>query len=152
MDNSENVLLENLQNFDMKRLFMKETYVEIQIKDNSFMQGYIKENRGNEKYELYLQNNNGMAEVPINMLNFYSENVYPDEVKTRDNMINQDLRREDADDLVSFIRQRLKEFNIKLGSKNFNQIFPSKNQIPDKNGKMIDINGYIAYQFFVEIF
>ena len=109
MDNSENVLLENLQNFDMKRLFMKETYVEIQIKDNSFMQGYIKENRGNEKYELYLQNNNGMAEVPINMLNFYSENVYPDEVKTRDNMINQDLRRVDADDLVSFIRQRLKE-------------------------------------------
>ena len=31
MDNSEKALLENLQNFDMKNLFMKETYVEIQV-------------------------------------------------------------------------------------------------------------------------
>ena len=147
MDNSEKALLENLQNFDIKKLFMKESYVEIEYHD-SFMQGYIKENRGNEKYELYLQNNNGIAEVPINMLHFYSENDYPNEIKKRDTMINQDLRREDADDLISNIRQHLKEFNIKLNSNNFNQIFPSKSNVPDKNGNLIDVNGYIAYQFF----
>ena len=104
MDNSEKALLENLQNFDIKKLFTKGSYVEIEYHD-SFMQGYIKENRGNEKYELYLQNNNGIAEVPINMLHFYSENDYPIEIKKRDTMINQDLRREDADVLISNIRQ-----------------------------------------------
>ena len=147
MDDFEKNLLESLQNFDMKILFMKGSYVEIQTHD-SFMQGFILEKKGNEKYELIIQNNNGIAEVPINMLNFYCENDYPKEVKIRDIIINQELKREDADDLASNINQQLKEFNIKLNSKNYNQIFSTKNKIPDKNGKMIDVTGYLAYQFF----
>ena len=95
-----------------------------------------------------MQNNNGIAEVHLNLLNFYSENDYPDEVKTRDNIINQVLREEPIEHLVSKIDQDLKLFNIKLNSKNFNQIFLRKNTINDKNGKAIDITGYLAYQFF----
>ena len=42
MDDSEKELLDNLQNFDIKKLFMKEKYVEIQTHDN-FIQGFILE-------------------------------------------------------------------------------------------------------------
>ena len=42
MDDSEKELLDILKNFDIKKLFMKETYVEIQSHE-TFRQAYIRE-------------------------------------------------------------------------------------------------------------
>ena len=76
MDDSEKELLDILKNFDVKKLFMKETYVEIQSHE-TFRQAYIREIKGYDKYELFIQNQNGTIDIPVNMLNFYSENDYP---------------------------------------------------------------------------
>ena len=150
MDDSEKELLDNLKNFDIKKLFMKDSYVEIQSHE-SFRQAYITEIKPNDKYELFIQNSNGTIDIPVNMLNFYSENDYQDEWKRRDTLINDELKDKDVDRIISYIKLKLKSFNIiksnisKKGNTNQNNL---KNKIPDKNGKMIDITGYMIYQFF----
>ena len=150
MDDSEKELLDNLKNFDIKKLFMKDTYVEIQSHD-TFRQAYITEIKPNDKYELFIQNSNGTIDIPINMLNYFSENDYQEEWKTRDTLINDELKNKDAERIISYIKIKLKSFNIiktnlsKKGNNNQNNM---KNKIPDKNGKMIDITGYMIYQFF----
>ena len=151
MDDSEKELLDILKNFDIKKLFMKETYVEIQSHE-TFRQAYIREIKGYDKYELFIQNQNGTIDIPVNMLNFYSENDYPEEWKSREFLINEELKNKEVQRIISYINIKLKSFNI---TKNFltkkvnNNQNTQKNKIPDKNGKMIDITGYMIYQFFV---
>ena len=90
MEEIDKELLENLKNFEFKKLFIKKYYVELQ-KYDSFYQSYIIEQKENDKYELYIINHRNKVEVPINMLNFYSENEYTEQDKIRDNCINIDL-------------------------------------------------------------
>ena len=164
MDESEKEILENLKNFDTKNLIMKETYVEFQNHD-SFRQAYVEDIKGKDKYELFIQNVNGLNDIPINMLNSYCENDYSEEVKNRDNLINMELYQKQPERLISTINLKLKSFNIKLNSKknntgkkgnnNYaNNSVLNKNQnnskykMKDKNGNMIDFTGYMALQFF----
>ena len=164
MDESEKEILENLKNFDTKKLIMKDTYVEFQPHD-SLRQGYVEDIKGNYKYELFIQNMNKLDDIPINVLNYYCENDYSEEIKNRDNIINEELININPDRLISSINLKLKSFNIKLNSKknyagkkgnnnNVNNGGVYKNQnynkykMPDKNGKMIDYTGYMVLQFF----
>ena len=162
MEEIDKELLENLKNFEFKKLFIKKYYVELQ-KYDSFYQSYIIEQKENDKYELYIINHRNKVEVPINMLNFYSENEYTEQDKIRDNCINIDLLSLQPELIINTIKEKIKIFNIsnknnnsskkniisglpptKIQIKNSNKI----NKIPDKNGKMIDITGYQAFQFF----
>ena len=167
MDDSEKEIIENLKNFNIKKLFMKETYVEIQIHD-VFRQAFILEAKGNDKFTLIIQKVKGINEVPINILNFYSENDYIDDYKMREDLINIELSQIDPDDLLTYIKKKLDSFNINIypnkkntskkgynnnsnGSNNLssNKAYNNnKNIIVDNNGKMVDITGYTAYQFF----
>ena len=104
MDDSEKEIIENLKNFNIKKLFMKETYVEIQIHD-VFRQAFILEAKGNDKFTLIIQKVKGINEVPINILNFYSENDYIDDYKMREDLINIELSQIDPDDLLTYIKK-----------------------------------------------
>jgi ubiquitin C-terminal hydrolase len=162
MDDSEKEILENLKNFDTKKLIVKDTYVEIQTNEG-FKQSYICDVKG-DKYEVVLPNIKGFPELPINMLNFYSENDYPEEGKMRPYLINEELGSKNINSILNYINIKLKSFNIKLSSvlgnnskkgnnsnaaNQINKIHSNtENKMPDKNGKMIDITGYKIYQFF----
>ena len=158
MDDFEKELLESLKNFDTKKLFMKGTYVEL-LDNDTFIQGYIVDFKGKEKCQLYLTNYEGVSDVPISILNFYHQNDYPIEDKIRNCLINIDLGEINTEKSISYIKQKLELFNIKLknnnyskkDSKNIQSSNKSQNndkyKITDKNDKVIDIRGYFVYQF-----
>ena len=81
MDESEKEILEKLKNFDCKKLIGKETYIEIQVKDNSIFQGFILGVNQNGKIEAYVQNNNKKFDIPIDCINIYYENDYIEKIK-----------------------------------------------------------------------
>ena len=164
MEESEKELLESIKNIDIKKLFMNKTYVEFQLND-SFSQAFIYDTKGNDKYILLIQNMKGIHDIPSNMLNFFSENDYPDDNKMRDNLLNIELNEMETEELISQVNKKLKQFNIKLNSKKNNSskkgynntsssttISSNKTQnnnniISDKNGKMVDVTGYFLFQF-----
>ena len=170
MDESEKEILEKLKNFDCKKLIGKETYIEIPLKD-SFIQGYISGIIQNGRFEFYVQNNNKKFDSPLESLNSYYENDYPEAIKLRNNIINRDLLNKNTEMIIHSIEEKLKTFNLKqillknnknnIGKKgNSNTslssistqgsnkiIMNSKNKLSDKNGKDIDISGYSALQF-----
>ena len=162
MDDSEKEILENLKNFDTKKLLKKDSYVEIQTAEG-FKQGFIYDKKEKEKYDIFIQNVKGLHEIPINILNFYYENDYSEESKQRNVVINFDLCNKQPSSIINYINIKLKSFNIKLNSNksnsskkgnnsnvnNVNKIqSTTDNKIPDKNDKMVDITGYKVHQFF----
>ena len=92
-------------------MFIKKYYVELQ-KYDSFYQSYIIKQKENDKYELYIINHRNKVEVPINMLNFYSENEYTEQDKIRDNCINIDLLSLQPELIINTIKEKIKIFNI----------------------------------------
>ena len=156
MDDSEKKLLESLKNFDLKTLITKESYVEF-VSHNIFRQAFIIDQRDKDKFFVSIQNHQGTPEVPINMLNFFNENDYPEEIKLRNHLLNYELQEKKVKQIIYSIEQKLKSFDIKLNSRksNFkkgnnanNTNNYSSNRIkPDKNGKNVDITGYMIYQF-----
>ena len=166
MEESEKELLENIKNFDTKKLLMKQTYVEILLND-SFRQAFIYEVKGNGNEDIFIlgiQNVNNILNIPINMLYYFSENDYSEEYKMRDQVLNLQLKDSNPEKLISQINKKLKSFNIKLNSKKINPLKKSynnnsltnitsnktpnnENKISDKNGKIIDLTGYFIYQF-----
>ncbi len=151
MDESEKTLLENLKNFDSKTLLTKDTYAEIEIEDKC-RQVFISDLSGKEKAEVCIQGG-GKGEVPLNMLNFFYEIELPDELKKRD-VLNIDLLEKDKNRIIYHIIQQLKYFNINIDTNNYlkrgrSHINSSSinNKKPDKNGKMVDITGYLSFQF-----
>ena len=154
MDESEKELLENLKNFDYKKLLTKKSYVDIQIQDNP-RTGFIIEEKGNDKFEVYIESiRGGTHDVPINMINFYSNNS---DENMRQEIIYQDLINQRPEQMISYIKDKLSMFNVKL-KKNNNYSKKGNNTnatsstikilLPDKNGKNVNIIGYKSFQFF----
>ena len=153
MDDSEKDLLESLKNFDFKKLLTKNSYVEILIQDIS-RTAFIIEEKGNDKFEVSIENIRGTHVASINMLNFYS-NCLDD--NRREDIINPDLLNQRPEQMMSYIKDKLSTFNVKLkknnnyGKKVNNPNTTSSNIkmiIPDKNGKNVNITGYKSFQFF----
>ena len=162
MDSYEKKALESLKNIDFKQLFMKDTYVEIQINDD-IKEAYIDDIKEKEKCLLYIHTvdgRNGTMEFPMNVLNFYQQSDYAEE-KLRSTVINFNIFDLGTDKIISTINQKLeslgihlknqknpkKDNNTNIGSSNKSQNI-DKNKIIDKNGKSLDIQGYWIYQFF----
>ena len=154
MDESEKELLENLKNFDYKKLLTKKSYVDILILDN-IRTGFIIEEKGNDKFEVYIESvRGGTHDVPINMINFYSNNS---DDNMRQEIIYQDLLNQRPEQMISYIKDKLNMFNVKL-KKNNNYSKKGNNTnatsstikilLPDKNGKNVNIIGYKSFQFF----
>ena len=167
MDESEKEILEKLKNFDSKKFILKDTYIEIQIKDN-FCQGFILEINQNGKIEAFVQNNNKKFDISTDCLNSYYENDYTDKTKLRDNVINRDLLNIPTENIIHFVGEKLKTFNLKqINKNNFGKkgnsntslssistqgsnkiIINIKNKNSDKKDKdLIDISGYSILQF-----
>ena len=169
MEESEKELLEILKNFDKTKLFKKQSYIELSINDK-FYQAFILNEKNNQKYDIYIPNLDRNLEIPSNRMNFYGENDYTDDSKMRDLLINIELKRLDISEIINYIKQELSNFKITFNSKfnsnnnsnslnkeNSNNISitqstnscdeNNKNMILDKNGKLIDITGYLLYQF-----
>ena len=168
MEESEKNLLENLKNFDITKLFTRNSYVEVITNDNRFFQVYILREKPNQKYDILIESSNKPFDVEINLIHFYGENNYQDETKIRRGLLNQNLLNLEISKMIRDINNFLLKYNINLNSKNSinnnstekdnNSISTSSissnniqnnnvNKIPDKTGKLIDITGYIIYQF-----
>lgn len=110
MDESEKMLLENLKNFDFKKLLTKKSYVDIQVQDNS-RTAFIIEEKENDKFEVNIEGVRGTLDVPINIINFYS-NFSDDNI--RQEIIYQDLVNQRPEQIISYIKEKLTIFNVKL--------------------------------------
>ena len=166
MEESQKELLENLKNFDVKKLITGQSYVEIETNGSSRI-GFIINIKDNEKCEIYIQNyNHTKLEINNNYLNFYGKNELTEQYKKRESIINFDLCNFDVSDLISHINKKLLRYNIILNSKNNITNSPekennstistnsstnlpnnNKNKILDKAGKWVDITGYLTFQF-----
>ena len=153
MDESEKMLLENLKNFDFKKLLTKKSYVDIQVQDNS-RTAFIIEEKENDKFEVNIEGVRGTLDVPINIINFYS-NFSDDNI--RQEIIYQDLVNQRPEQIISYIKEKLTIFNVKLKkNNNYNKKGNNTNTtssnikmvLPDKNGKSVNITGYKSFQFF----
>ena len=169
MDESEKEILEKLKNFDCKKLIQKDTYIEIQVKDNIY-QGYVLGLNQNGKFECYV--NNKKFDITPDYLYSYYENDYPEKTKLRNNTINLDLLNTSIEMIIHSIEEKLKSFNLRqfliknnknnigkkgnsntslssISTQGSNKIIMNiKNKSSDKNGKeVIDISGYRILQF-----
>ena len=161
MDNSEKEILESLKNFDTKKLFTKESYVELSLQGN-YCLAYLISPKQNDQMEIYI-NPTQHGEISINMLNFFGENLIFKENYFRRSYVN--LNFENYEDsprnIKLMLNRKLASFNIKLDSnKRLNQNKKNKNLnynintekeyfTEDKTGKKINIIGYKLYQFLV---
>jgi hypothetical protein len=166
MEESEKELLELLKNFDKTKLFKKQSYVEILINDK-FVLAFIANEVNNQKLDLYIPNCYFKADVST--LNFFGENDYSEDIKIRKSPINFELNRLEVSEIINNIKKELNNFNITLNSKpnislssdktnnnrtglsfsleNNLNIDEKENEIPDKKGKLINVTGYLLYQF-----
>ena len=166
MEESEKNLLENIKNFDTSRLLEKNTYAEIQINDSIFVV-YILDEKGNQKCDIFIQNGN-KAEVSINYLNLLGENDYSEEKKKRDFPVNNNFIKYETTEVIKNINKLLLKNHIIINSNNnmncnmnekdnnsststtsSNNIQNNNNNSSlkqDKNGKIIDISGYMTFQ------
>ena len=166
MDESEKEILEKLKNFDFKKLILKDTYIEIQVKDNIY-QGFILGLNQNGKIEAFVQDKENKFDISTDCLNSYYENDYTEKTKLRNNFINRDLLNIPTERIIPFVEEKLKTLNLKQMNKNnigkkgnsnsslssistqgSNKIIINiKNKSSDKKEKdQIDICGYSTLQ------
>ena len=172
MEESDKILLDNLKNYDLTRLFKKNQYCEIIINDSYLIQGYIINEKDNQKFDVCIPNN-GNLEVSINSLSLFGDNknIYKEDVKMRKLPINYYINRLDISELINRINIYLTRCNFILNSKNNNinnnpsekdnnsststiSSINSQNnnnnfyykRVNDKNGNNIDVTGYFTYQ------
>ena len=162
MEESEKELIENLKNFDLKKLFFDQTYVEVVNSDNCF-EAFITAQKDTDCFEIII--NRKKHDISYNYLSFYGENDNGDIFKKRENLINIDLGYQKISDLIKNIKKYLNKYNISLNSKNNinnsekenasilstnssnNVQNNNKTIFTDRKGKLIDITGYLTYQF-----
>ena len=162
MEESDKDLIENLKNFDLKKLFFEQTYVEVVNSDNCY-EGFISAHRDNDFYEVII--NKKKHDISNNYLSFYGENYYGEIFRRRENLINFELGYQKISDLIKNINKYLIKYNISINSRNNNNNFEKENgsnlstnssnnnqnnnkiTFPDRNGKLVDITGYLTYQF-----
>jgi len=162
MEESEKELIENLKNFDLKKLFFDQTYVEVVNSDNCF-EAFITAQKDTDCFEIII--NRKKHDISYNYLSFYGENDNGDIFKKRENLINIDLGYQKISDLIKNIKKYLNKYNISLNSKNNinnsekenarilstnssnNVQNNNKTIFTDRKGKLVDITGYLTYQF-----
>ena len=171
MEESDKIILENLKNFDLTKLFQKNQYCEIINNDSNTILGFIINEKENQKFEVYIPNY-GNLEIPINSMSLFGDNKnIKDALKMRKFPINYNINRMEISELINKINKELIRCNIVINYKN-NNIFnnPSEKdnnsststlssnntqsnnnilyykKINDKNGNIIDCTGYITYQ------
>jgi hypothetical protein len=162
MEESEKELIENLKNFDLKKLFVDQTYVEVVNSDN-LLEAFITAQKDNDCCEIII--NRKKHDISNNYLSFFGENDNGDIFKKRENLINFDLGYQKVSDLIKNIKKYSIKYNIPLNSRNninnsekenasilstnSSNNIQNNNKITftDKNGKLVDITGYLTYQF-----
>ena len=162
MEESEKELIENLKNFDLKKLFFDQTYVEVVNSDN-LLEAFITAQKDNDCCEIII--NRKKHDISNNYLSFFGENDNGDIFKKRENLINFDLGYQKVSDLIKNIKKYSLKYNIPLNSRNninnsekenasilstnSSNNIQNNNKITftDKNGKLVDITGYLTYQF-----
>ena len=158
MDNSEKEILESLKNFDTKNLITKESFVELFLQGSYYL-AYVINQKQTDQFEIFI-NPNKFGDAPINMLNYFGENILSKDVYIRRSILNVNLEnfKGSPRNIKLMLNKKLNSFNIRLdqNKKLQNQPKKSKNYnsekeffIEDKTGKKINITGYKLYQFLV---
>ena len=160
MDEQEKKLLEALKNFNLSKLYLPKTYVDLEFKD--FYPCYILNIDSEGKYNIYIPARESSNIVPKNMLRFYGENDHFENYKIKTTIINPELINDENTDIIGSIKIKLKSLGIVLADSDINsenepnevnkQSSTSnenveKYEIKDENGQAINITGYFTYQF-----
>ena len=178
MENENKKKLENVKYFPKEFLIKKDFYIDILI-NNNWHQGYIKEEKLNNKYDiLYLELAN-KTQIKSNIsrkeLSFFGENYYQNNNNIRETFLNKNIKDLDSNELFNLLIEKLNEINLdyknieKIISKteenqnnnnnNFNEnygnLFNEENQkfiIKNENNIEYNITGFYTYQFFSGMF
>ena len=153
MEESEKNLSENVKNLDVLSLFKKNFYAEISINEQVIPVFIISE-KENHRYEVFYQDQR--IDVRLQIMNIFGENDYSEKIKQREIPINYNFFHEDTSNIYNILNSYLVRSNINIYSKSntndhdidstTNPSSSNNNKIFDKNGKKIDVTGYIAYQ------
>ena len=160
MDENEKKLLESLRNFDITKLFLANTYADIEIRD--LYQCFIRKIESNNAFSIHLPNRDSDILAPKNMLKYFGEDDHFENYKLRNSVIDPDLSQTNFTEIIKSINENLKSLNIILpddeiiSSKKEENISNNplssvgenlkKNLIKDDKGNTIDITGYLTYQ------
>ena len=168
MKNENQNNIENLKNFPIEYFLKKDFYVDILI-DDKWNQGYIKEEKPNDKYDiLYLSLPNKIhskLNITRKGLSFFGNNYYQNNNNIREIFLDPSFNELDPNELYDTLLKKLTEINIdfdiicNIASKiEDNQSYNMKifenyeNNINKDNPKLIiennNITGFYTYQFF----
>ena len=176
MENKNQKSLENNKNFPTEILIKKDFFVDILI-DDKWHQGYIKEEKPNNKYDvIYLSLPNKIS-VKLNItkigLSFYGDNYYQNNNNIREIILGNFVNELEANNIYEMLVNKLTDININLDvieniiskiedNQNYNtNIFENYENNFDKNNNKyiienndnkINITGFYAYQFFSGFF
>ena len=106
MDEQEKKLLEALKNFNLSKLYLPKTYVDLEFKD--FYPCYILNIDSEGKYNIYIPARESSNIVPKNMLRFYGENDHFENYKIKTTIINPELINDETTDIIGSIKIKLK--------------------------------------------
>ena len=166
---------ENLKNFPIEKILIKDSYINVLINEN-YYQGYIKEIKSNSKYEIVYLSSSNKLENKNNLTSkeifFLGCNYLTNNNNIRDIFLNEKLKEVLLDnDLYSILLNKAKEIYIDISKINtevdnldinnqkyimnnlsdFEQNNPSL-LVQDEKGNEFNITGYYTIQFFSGFF
>ena len=176
MENKNQKNLENLKNFPIELLMKKDFYVDILI-DDKWHQGYIKEEKQNNKYDvIYLSLPNKIltkTNITRKGLTFFGDNYYQNNNNIREVFLDDKLNKLEINDLYDMLLDKLAEIKIDYGTienivtkieenenynnkifDNYENYFDEENKkyLVEHNNNVFNITGFYSYQFFSGFF
>ena len=171
MDKEKQKNIDNLKSFPINLLLKKNFYIDILIDDN-WHQGFIKEEKPNDKYDIIYSSKPSKTLLKQNIsrkgLSFFGDNYYQNNNNIREILLDRNFIDLEIDQLNDMILKKLTEINInydiienivskyennadkenqmKFNEKDFDKDNPSL-VIEDNNNKF-NITGFYSYQFF----
>ena len=134
MDENEKKLLESLRNFDITKLFLANTYADIEIRD--LYQCFIRKIESNNAFSIHLPNRDSDILAPKNMLKYFGEDDHFENYKLRNSVIDPDLSQTNFTEIIKSINENLKSLNI---------ILPDDEIISSKKKKIYLITLYLQW-------
>lgn len=154
MEISEGNILGKIQSIQLKQLFQKCIYVDINI-NNYWCEGIIKDINENDKYDIiYVFKDNQMerkANIPLSSLSIIGEKSYSQDILRRTRCLKNEIYLSEINELIKLLKEQLQELNI---NPNSNEIQYNKNNEIKKDKDDININykSFLLHQFLCGTF
>ena len=154
MEISEGNIPGKIRSIQLKQLFQKGIYVDIQT-NNYWCEGIIKDINENDKYDIiYVFKDNQMerkANIPLSSLSIIGEKSYSQDILRRTRCLKNEIYLSEINELIKLLKEQLQELNI---NPNSNEIQYNKNNEIKKDKDDININykSFLLHQFLCGTF